>query len=127
MEKKRELIQKSLKLCLSNGVENMTPSHNVTGPSEVLERSLISKNIEGQVRKGNKQKLSLVSLKCSGKIWRLVGRKKLILEKSKFQFLHSMRILRKRRRRKVHSKGRRELGFIHTFKPIRRAKFCLLG
>ncbi|GMQ01121.1 hypothetical protein CsSME_00047878 [Camellia sinensis var. sinensis] len=47
MEKKRELIQNSLKLCLSNGVKNMTLSHNVTVSSKVLERSHISKNIEG--------------------------------------------------------------------------------
>ena len=122
-----KLVQKQMKLCLGKRVEDITPSQDITSPSKVLKRNITSKNIEGQVRKGCKQKLSLVSLKCSGKIWRVVGRKKLILKESKLQFLHPVRILRKRRCRRVYPKRRRELGVVHTFKLVRRAKFCLLG
>ncbi|THF94666.1 hypothetical protein TEA_002880 [Camellia sinensis var. sinensis] len=53
--------------------------------------------------------------------------KKLILEKSKFQFLHPMRILRKRRYRGIHPEERGELRIIHAFEPIRRANDELLS
>ena len=62
VEKQWKLVHKHVKLCLGEGIEDMTPIQNITSPSKVLERYFILKNIEGQVRESRKQKLSLLLL-----------------------------------------------------------------
>ena len=45
VEKQWKLGQKHVKLCLGEGIEDMTPSQNITSPSKVLERDFVLKNI----------------------------------------------------------------------------------
>ena len=61
-EENWELVQKLMKLCLGNRVENMTSSQDITSPLKVLKRNVVLKNIEGQMGESREQKLSLLSL-----------------------------------------------------------------
>ena len=112
---------------MGNGVEDVTPGHNITSPSKVLEKNIVFKNIERQVRKSCKQKLGLLSLIFSRRRWGVIGREKLVLRESMPQFLHPVRVLWKRRCRSFHLQSRRKSGAIDDGKPIRRAKFSLLS
>ncbi|KAF5948445.1 hypothetical protein HYC85_014402 [Camellia sinensis] len=58
-----------MKFCLGEGVKNVTPSQNIISPSKVLERNIVLKNIERQMREGRKQKLGLFPLSWSRGRW----------------------------------------------------------
>ena len=130
VEKQWKLVQKHVKLCLGEGIEDMAPSQNIISPSKVLERDFVLKNIEGQVRESREQKLSLLSLSWIWGRWRLERWKDLICGESKPQSLCPVRIWRRGRCGCFYSRrwsnGRRNKG-INIIEPVRRATIRLLS
>ena len=130
VEKQWKLVQKHVKLYLGKGIEDMTPSQNITSPSKILERDFILKNIEGQVRESREQKLSLLPLSGIRGRGRLVRWKDLICEEGKPRSLCPSRSWQSRRYGCFYfrrwSKGRGNEG-INIIEPVRRTNLRLLG